>query len=50
MSFHFYAHDTQLYISFESSILGHLSRQCSTLEVCAHGIDMEDITKFLFEY
>ena len=55
MSFHFYTNDTRLYISFESSILGNLSRQCSTLEVCAHDIDMEDITwlhgdaKFLFE-
>ena len=55
MSFHFHANDTQLYISFESSILGDLSRQCSTLEVRTHGIGMEDITwlhgdvKFLFK-
>ena len=40
MSFHFYANDTQLYISFKSSILGDLSRACSTLEACAHDIDM----------
>ena len=54
-SFHFYADDAQLYISFKSSILGDLSRACSTLGACAHDIDMEDITwlhgdtKFLFE-
>ena len=56
MSFHFYADGTQLYISFKSSILGDLSRACSTLEACGHDIDMEGITwlrgdtKFLFEF
>ena len=39
MSFHFYADDTQLYVSFKSSISGDLSRAPSTLEACARDIN-----------
>ena len=39
MSFHFYADDTQLYVSFTSSISGDLSRARSTLEACTRDID-----------
>ena len=41
VSFHLYADNTLLYISFESSILGDLSmaRAHSTLESCAHDAD-----------
>ena len=35
VSFHFYADDTQLYVSFKSSISGDLSRARYTLEACA---------------
>ena len=41
VSFHLYADNTLLYVSFESSILGDLSmaRAHSTLESCAHDTD-----------
>ena len=39
VSFHFYADDTQLYVSFKSFISGDLSRARSTLEACAQDID-----------
>ena len=39
VSFHFYANDTQLYVSFKSSISGDPSRTHSTLEPCARDID-----------
>ena len=39
VSFHFYANDTQFYVSFKSSILGNSSRARSTLEPSARDID-----------
>ena len=52
MSFHFYADDTQLYVSFKSFISGDLSRACSTLEACGQDIDKwmlcNKLTSFFF--
>ena len=39
VSFHFYANDTQFYVSFKSSFLGNSSRARSTLEPSARDID-----------
>ena len=39
MSFHFYVHDSQLYVLLRSSVSGDLSRARSTLEDCARDID-----------
>ena len=39
VSFHSYADDTQLYVSFKSFISGDLSRARSTLEACGQDID-----------
>ena len=46
-SFHFYANDTQVYVSFKSSISGNPSRARSTLEPSARDIDKWMLSKKL---
>lgn len=50
MSYHFYADDTQLYLSFESSLLEDFSTCKSAIEDCIKEIDFwlsENILNFL---